>query len=439
LGILKRTHYTDQLSESISGTVILSGWVHDIKDLAKFRFIWLRDNKGIVQITIPRDRLPQLIESTNSLGREDVISVEGELVKKRVARVGQEIIPINVELVSKSVAPLPIEIAGRQETELDKRLDWRPLDLRRPSNVAIFKIQAKIIEAMENHLRDKGFLQVNTPCIIGGASEGGADIFKTDYFGDEAYLRQDPQLHRQLLMIAGFDKIFDIGPNWRAEPSHTPRHLCEHRGCAVELSFISDERDVIRVEEELVVAAIKSVSENCKAELRLLGKEVTIPQPPFPELRFPQIYDILKKFGKDIPFGEDYDRESELILARYVKEKFKSDFFFVNRFPSKVKPFYVMQVDDEPQWARSVDLIFKGLEQSSGGQREHRYEKIIERLDAKGISRESMKWFTEPFRYGAPPHGGFCIGIERFTMQLLDIQNIREATLFPRTPERLFP
>jgi aspartyl-tRNA synthetase len=311
--------------------------------------------------------------------------------------------------------------------------------LRRSENLAIFRIQAKVVEGMTEYLKKEGFLQVFTPCLLGGTSEGGADVFQVMYFNKQAYLRQDPQLHRELLILGGFDKIFDIGPSWRAELSHTPRHLCEHRGMAIELGFIKNEGDTEKVEEEMIVYVLKRVKRDCKEELELLRKKINIPKLPFPELKFPKIYEILEEFGKKISFGEDYDKESEELLAKYVKEKYQSDLFFVNRFPFKAKPFYVMRVDDEPEWARSVDLIFKGMEQSSGGQREHRYEKIIQQLREKKINVESMGWFTEHFKYGAPPMGGFCLGLERFTMQLLDIKNIKEVVLFPRTPERILP
>jgi aspartyl-tRNA synthetase len=202
---------------------------------------------------------------------------------------------------------------------------------------------------------------------------------------------------------------------------------------------MKNEQDMMRVEEDLVVAALQKVQQQNTSELSLLNQDIVIPKTPFPELRFPEIYDILQELGKDIPFGEDYDREAELLLWKYVKEKYKTDFFFVNRFPFQVKPFYVMRVDEQPIWARSVDLLYKGLELSSGGQREHRYIKIYQQLLEKQMTPESMNWFTKFFQYGVPPHGGFCIGIERLTMQLLNISNIREVCLFPRTPERFLP
>jgi aspartyl/asparaginyl-tRNA synthetase len=313
------------------------------------------------------------------------------------------------------------------------------IDLRRRENLALFQIQTKLVEGMQEYLRSNDYMQVFTPCLLGGTSEGGAEVFKVDYFGKEAFLRQDPQLHRQLCIAAGFDKIYDLGPNWRAEMSHTPRHICEHRGLAVEFGFMQDERDMMRVEEEVITAALRKVKSECGRELELLQVPLEIPNTPFPEVRFPEIYEIEKQYGKDLPFGSDLDKEAETILSKYVREKYKTDAFFINRFPFKVKPFYVMRVDEDPQWARSVDFIYRDLEQSSGGQRENRYEKIMEQLEEKNVNPAGMAWFTEPFKYAVPPHGGFCLGIERFTMSLLGKQNIRETVLFPRTPERLLP
>ena len=438
--MLKRTHYTDEIEAAKEERIVLSGWVHEIKDLARTRFIWLRDRHGIAQVTILKSSAPpEILESSENLGREDVIGVEGKLVKERVAKVGAEVSPIKIELIAKALEATPLDVSGKIESNLDARLDWRVIDLRRRENLAIFLIQSKLVEGMIEYLGRNGYLQVFTPCLLGGTSEGGAEVFKVDYFGKEAFLRQDPQLHRQLCIAAGLDRIYDLGPNWRAELSHTRWHLCEHRGVAVEFGFMNDETDMMRAEEELVVSAIQKVRSDCNRELELLQIEPEIPRTPFPEVRFPEIYEILEQYGKKLPFGSDLDKEAETLLCKFVKEKHKSDAFFVNRFPSKIKPFYVMRVDEEPQWARSVDLVYRDLEQSSGGQREHRYEKIMEQLKEKQTNPEGMKWFTEPFKFGVPPHGGFCLGVERFTMSFLGKENIRETTLFPRTPERLLP
>jgi len=438
--LLKRTHYTDEVETTKAGTVVLSGWVHDIKDLARTRFIWLRDRQGIAQVTIVKSTAtPEILESSQQLGREDVISVEGTPVTERIAKVGAEITPTKIDLIVRAQLATPLDVSGKIESNLDARLDWRVIDLRRRENLAIFQIQSKLVEGMVEYLSGKGYLQVFTPCLLGGTSEGGAEVFKVDYFGREAFLRQDPQLHRQLCIAAGFDRIYDLGPNWRAEASHTPRHLCEHRGMAVEFGFMNDETDMMRVEEELIVAAMRKVRDECSHELEILQVNPEIPSAPFPEMRFPEIYRILEEHGKKLPYGSDIDKEGETLLCEHVREKYKTDAFFINRFPFAVKPFYVMRVDDEPQWARSVDFVYKDLEQSSGGQREHRYEKIMDQLKEKGMKPETMEWFTEPFKFGVPPHGGFCLGIERFTMSFLGKENIRETTIFPRTPERLLP
>ncbi|MGA8903600.1 MAG: aspartate--tRNA(Asn) ligase [Candidatus Bathyarchaeia archaeon] len=437
---MRRTHYTDQIESAQGGKVVLAGWVHDVKDLARARFIWLRDREGVAQVTIIKaNATPEILKASETLGKEDVIAVEGTPVKERIAKVGSEITPTKIELVVKAQAAAPLDMSGKIESNLDVRLDWRVIDLRRRENLAIFQIQSKLVEGMVQYLGQKGYLQVFTPCLLGGTSEGGAEVFKLDYFGKEAFLRQDPQLHRQLCIAAGFDKIYDLGPNWRAELSHTPRHLCEHRGMAVEFGFMNDETDMMRVEEEMVVAAMRKVKDDCTRELELLQIQMEIPNTPFPEMRFPEVYRILEEYGKNIPYGSDLDKESETLLSKHVREKHKADAYFVDRYPFKVKPFYVMRVDEDPQWSRGVDLVYRDIEQSSGGQREHRYEKIMAQLREKNVNPEAMKWFTEPFKFGVPPHGGFCLGIERFTMALLKKENVKETTLFPRTPERLLP
>jgi len=434
---MRRSHNSREL---VPGEATVAGWINTIRDLGNVKFIILRDFYGIIQVTLKKGTVSEdLLRVADELGPEDVVVVRGEAVARRNAPGGIELIPQTIDVQSKSERTLPLDLSGKIESNLDVRLDWRVLDLRRPENAAIFRIENKVVEAIQLHLAGEKFIQVFTPCLLGTASESGAEVFPVVYFEREAYLRQDPQLHRQLVIASGFDKIFDLGPNWRAEPSHTPRHLCEHRAVAAEFAFMVDESDMMRAEEALVVAVFKKVTAECEDDLKRLGKSLDQPKTPFPELRFPEVYEILSHMGKDFAVGEDYDRESEQLLASYVKKEYDSEFFFVNRFPFRVKPFYVMRVDDDPMWARSVDLVYKGLEQSSGGQREHRYEKIVSQIREKGMMPENLEWFTKFFRYGVPPHGGFCLGIERLVMQMLDLGNIREATLFPRAPERLLP
>jgi len=417
---------------------LVSGWVSKVRDLGNIKFFLLRDSSGIVQVTAKKGRSPEkILKQIISLGKEDVVSVEGRAAASKQAPGGREIFPEKITPVSKSASPLPIDIGEKIETSPDKRLDWRPLDLRNPKNLAIFRIQSSLVHSMQSFLKEQEFLQVFTPCLMGTASESGADVFPVFYFKKEVYLRQDPQLHRELVIAAGFNRIYDLGPSWRAEKSHTSRHICEHRGIAPEMELEKDETDTIRLEENLVVSSLKSLKKNCSEELSLLGKKIQIPEKPFPELRFPKIYEILEKLGKKIPFGEEMDTESERLLGDWVKKKHNSEFFFINRFPYAKKPFYVMKA--EGQWARSVDMIYKGTELSSGGQREHRHSQLIKQIKEKKLSPKSLEWFTNHFKYGVPPLGGFCLGIERFTMKLLDIPNIRDAVLFPRTPDRSLP
>jgi len=441
LGDWQRTHYSKEVNPEMDNhEVIVMGWIRELRDIGKLKFIKLSDREGFIQI-IAKENIPvELMKKIESLGREDVIAVKGTVKANKEAPNGVEITPIEIKVLNISEKPLPLEIETRKTPALlDTRLDQRTLDLRKPENQAIFKIQSKLVEAMRNFLIKNRFVEVFTPCLMGASSEGGADVFAVPYFDKEAFLRQDPQLHRELLLIAGFDKIFDLGPNWRAEPSHTTYHLCEHRGLAPEIAFIKDETDTMRLEEQVIVASLKFVQENCKNELNILNMKIEIPKTSFPELRFPEIYDILKELNFKIKTGEDLNRKAEDALWKYVKEKYNNDFYFVNRFPFALKPFYVMRFDDNPKYARSVDLIYKGLEMSSGGQREHRYENLIKNIKEKKLDVKSFKWFTDSFSYGAPPMGGFCLGIERFIMKLLDLSNVREAVLFARSPERLLP
>jgi aspartyl-tRNA synthetase len=414
--------------------------VHDVRLLGGINFVLLRNRDGIIQITVPKKAVSaEVMSSVASLHPEDVITVTGLVKEAKQAKNGFEIIPDSLTVVGASATPLPLDPRGVTDANLDTRFQWRTLDLRRPESTAVFKVEDALVTGMESYLREKGFIRVFTPSILGGISEGGSEVFKIDFYGKPAFLRQDPQLHRQLAIAGGLGRVYDLGANWRAELSHTPRHISEHRTIAAEMSFLADETDTMRVEEGMIVSGIRNVIAQCAPELELLHVTVEEPKTPFPELVFPDIYEVLENLGHVLPEDEDLDRESEKLLTDYVKKQYGSDFFFVNRFPSKIKPFYVMHVDDEPRYARSVDLVYKGLELSSGGQREHRHERVVQQVREKGMDEEGLKWFTEPFRYGVPPHGGFSLGIERFAAALLNLPSIKEAALFPRDPERLQP
>ncbi len=420
--------------------VSLTGWVHDVRVLGGISFVLLRNSKGIVQVAAPKKVVSSdLSEAIAALRQEDVISCAGTVKESKASRHGFEVVPKAIVVLSKSATPLPLDPRGVTPASLDTRLQWRSLEFRRPETAAIFRIENAVVEGFEVYLRDSGFIRAFTPSILGGISEGGSEVFKIDYYGKPAFLRQDPQLHRQLTIAGGFDRVYDLGTNWRAELSHTPRHLSEHRTIAPEMAFLEDESDTMRVQEKMVIAGLEKVLERCPEELALLKLELQKPETPFPEVAFPEAYETLAKLGHKLPRNQDIDEQSQRALSQKIKDDTGSDFFFLNRFPSAAKPFYVMRVDDDPEFARSVDLVYKGLELSSGGQREHRHERLVRQIEEKGISAAGLKWFTEPFRYGVPPHGGYSFGIERFVAYLLNLSNIKEATLFPRDPETLQP
>lgn len=418
-------------------TTLVKGWVYELRNLSNMAFLLLRDFSGIVQCVVKDKRLVE------NLSLESVVEIQGKVkkaqIKAELARKDIEIEVSEMKIISKA-EELPIQVNEKAvKAELSKKLDWRSLSLRTLRAQAIFKVQAKLIEGMQEYLNSQGFLQVFTPALMGVASESGSEVFEVKHFETKAYLRQDPQLHRQLTVLGGIEKLYDIGPSWRAEKSNTVKHLTEHRTCAVEMAFIESEKDIMRLEEHVILSALEKVNKECKKELDLLRIMLKLPKLPFPEIDFPEVYEILRKMGKKIKDGETLDAESEKMLWEYVQKKYPgTEFYFVNRFPFAQKPFYVY-CDEGEKYARSTDLYYKGIEMSSGGQRENRYEKLMKNVKDKEIPVKSVEWFTKFFKYGAPTHGGFALGIERITMVLLELENIREAVLFPRDPGRLTP
>src|SRR5271157_2133928 len=316
-----------ELKSKVGEKVELFGWVHDVRVLGGIAFVLLRNTKGIVQIAAPKKAVkPELFGLIGTLRQEDVISCSGMVKESKEARLGFEVIPEEMSVISKAAAPLPLDPRGVTPAALDTRLEWRSLELRRPESNAIFRVENAVVEAFEAYLRENGFIRTFTPSILGGISEGGSEVFKVDYYGKPAFLRQDPQLHRQLTIAGGFDRIYDLGTNWRAELSHTPRHMSEHRTIAPEVAFIKDERDVMRVQEQMVAHGIRKVRDNCSDELSTLKLELEVPKVPFPELSFPEVYGTLEGMGRKLPRNEDPDEASQRALAVRVKETTGSDF-----------------------------------------------------------------------------------------------------------------
>src|SRR3990172_4089739 len=434
LDIGKRIYSSEVQQKKEGSEAIVAGWAAEVRSLGKIAFVKLRDREGILQLVSTDSKI---IDKISKISHESVLIAKGKVQASKQKAGGKELQLEEFEIISEADPKLPIDMSGKIQTDLSKRLDWRVLDLRNPQHIAIFKIQSKLVEGAIAWLTENGFTITFTPCLLGIPSESGSEMFAVPYFDKTAYLRQDPQLHRQLTVIGGVEKVADIGTSWRAEMSNTPRHLTEHRTLAVESGFIKDEYNIMKIEEGLVVAMIKKVLQECKEELKHFpSAALEVPKTPFPVLEFPEVYKILEKMGHK---EHKIDPEAERLLAKHVKEKHKSDFFFLNRFPFDEKPFYVMRNDSDKKFARSTDMIYRGVELSSGGQREHRYDKLMDNIKYKKMNPKLVEWFTQFFKYGACSHGGFCIGIERLTMQILGLDNIREAVLFPRDPQRLTP
>ena len=436
-----RTHYSSQITEELNGKKVkVAGWVYEVKDLGGIKFLWLRDREGIVQITAPKKKVNEdiftLIPKLNS---EDVIAVEGVVNFTPKAKLGFEIIPEKIEILSRADSPLPLDPTGKVKAELDTRLDNRFMDLRRPEVMAIFKIRSSVFKAVRDFFYQEGFIEIHTPKIIATATEGGTELFPMKYFERDAFLAQSPQLYKQIMMASGLDRVFEIAPIFRAEEHNTTRHLNEAWSIDAEMAFIESEDEVMGLLERLVAHAINYVREHNEKELKILDLELEEPKLPFRRITYTQALEILKDLGKEIPWGEDIDTEGEKMLGQYIKETYDEDLYFIYQYPSEAKPFYIMRYDDKPEISRAFDLEYRGVEITSGGQREHRYEKLKEQIAEKGLKVESFEFYLKAFRYGMPPHGGFGLGAERLLKQMLNLNNIREVILFPRDRKRLEP
>ncbi len=431
-----RTHYSKEISENdFNSTVTVAGWVEDIRNLGSIAFIILRDRKGTLQLTILKKKTPVLFEKIISLPRESVISVKGSCKENEKVRNGYEILPESFDVLSVAETPLPLGVVDKVEADFDTRLDNRIIDLRKPETQAIFKIRNAVLAAAHEYLRSQNFLEVHTPKIIASSSEGGTDMFKLRYFEKEAFLAQSPQLYKQSLMATGLDRVYEIAWYFRAEEHNTRRHLNESTAVDIEMAYIKDEDDVMKILENLVHAMWKRASE-CTPELEILKKTITIPKLPFVRLPYDDVVKKIQQQHSLIEWGKDLSTEDERLLGDIMKTE-GVDFYFITKYPLASKPFYTMP--DREKYSRSFDLECKGVEISSGSQRIHDVSLLIERLKACGLDPKDFDGYLKAFRYGMPPHGGFGFGIERFLMELLELSNIRECILFPRDRTRLNP
>ncbi len=429
-----RKYSSDISEEDIDREILLYGWVHEIRDLGGLVFIILRDREGFVQITLPKKVVSkEIFKYAKKIKRESVIKVVGVVKKEPKAPSGFEVIPKSIEVLNEAEVPLPLDVAEKVPAELDTRLDHRYLDLRKPRIQAIFRIRHTVFQSIRNFLCNEGFIEVNTPKIVSTATEGGTELFPISYFEREAFLNQSPQLYKQALMAAGFEKVFEIAPIFRAEEHNTVRHLNEAISIDIEMSF-TDHEGVMSLLERLISKAYEDVVEKCEKYLNWIGIKLEIPEVPFERLKYDEALEIAKNKGEDIPWGEDL---STAALKKIGEEM--EGFYYIVDWPTESKPFYAMPYKENPEISKSFDLMKGWLELASGAQRVHKYDLLVERIKQCDLNPESFGFYLECFKYGMPPHAGWGLGAERLIMSMLELKNIREAVLFPRDRHRLIP
>ena len=416
-------------------SVKIQGFVEHLRDKKSMQFLVVRDITGSIQVTIEKEKLPEIAEKVSGLLVDSVVTITGEVLKSEFVKLnGMELIPTSLEVESYSEA-LPIA----KDSSIDQKMDYRWIDLRDPKNIAIFKISTFIEKCMRDYMINCDAIEIHTPKISVQSSEGGSEVFKVDYFGQPAFLTQSPQLYKQMAMSAGFEKVFEIGPYYRAESSFTNRHATEFMGFDVEMSYIESHHDVMDLEEGLIKYVLERVSQNYGDVLEnLFNTKVVVPT-NIPRLKFKDVVEILEKEYGYKSVKNDLDQESEKLIGKYVLDKYNSEFVFVTDYPFEARAFYSMKCEEDPKYTKSFDLIWNGQEITSGAQREHRYNVLKSQIEEKGINRENMKDYLEFFKYGCPPHGGLGLGLARFFVKLLNLQTIKEVCYIFRGPNRIKP
>lgn len=418
--------------------VVYRGFLRDRRDIGKLVFLIMSDKYGEVQAIFKKGEVSdEYFNIAKKVNRESYIELRGKVQENSKAPGGMELKPEIIKVISEAESPLPIELTEKIDTGLDKRIDWRFLDMRRKKSMNVFLFQSQIVKYLNEIMYVMGYERIFSSRITGAATEGGTEYFPIMYFNKEAFLAQSPQLYKESVLLSGMDKVFEIGFVYRAEPHHTTRHLTEYVSYDVEL--VSDSMDeVLDAEEEILKRLVKKLKEKEKKVLEMFGADIKMPD-KIPRLSLKEANKILKERGVETEEG-DLTPEGEREIGRYVLEKYNSDFVFITHFPFEKKPFYIMKSKDYEKTglSESFDLLFKGLEITSGGQREHRYKERVKNIKDKGIDPESFDHLRF-FKYGMPPHGGFAIGLERLTEKILGLGNIREASLTPRDPDRLKP
>ncbi len=412
------------------------GYVSEIRNFGNLMFVIIRKGYENEQITFFKKDCPDLYDQAKDLTKESIIKVTGEKKSAEKAMNGYEVIPETFEIISSAKAPVPLDISGKIESTFDARINHRYIDLRMSEQKAIFVIRSQVYKATVDFFSKQKFINITTPKIVNCGVESGAELFKLDYFGKPAYLSQSPQIYKQMMIVSGFEKVYEIGSVFRAEKSNTTRHTTEFTGIDFEIAYIKNYKDILKITEKLLKHIIKHVNKNCQKELEILNVKIKEPK-KMPVIKMSKLKILLKEKGKILSKEEDLDTEAEKLSYEIAKEKFDSEFLFVTEYPFESRPFYHMC--SKKSITDSFDLIWKGTEIATGSQREHRVDILKKQIQEKGLKEEDLNYYIEMLEYGTPPHGGCGLGLDRIVELLLNLSNIKEAILLPRDPQRLTP
>ena len=423
-------------SKFIGKEVTAFGFVQDLRLLGKMAFIKIKDVYGVIQIVIKEEQ-KELMKKAGGLTKESYIEVRGIVIENKQSRTGIEMQPNKIEIITKA-EPVPLDTSGKIDSGSKARFDYRFLDLRTPEQAALFRIRGKVFRAVADYFDSKDFICINTPKLTVLGVESGAELFKVDYFGKPAYLSQSPQVYKQMMLSAGFNKVYEVGPVFRAEKSHTTRHLTEFTGIDLEVADIKDENDVMDYVEGLIKHIADVVRKECKDELKMLGKEVNEVK-KIPRISMKEAKEMLAKKGKNLKETDDFDAEAEKLLGEIIKKKYEGELIFVYSYPIEIRPFYHMRRNENKNLTKSFDLMWNGTEIATGAQREHRVDILAKQAGEKGLDLSKMKDYEMIFKYGIPKHGGCGLGLDRIVETMLKLENIRDVVLLPRDPERISP
>ena len=433
----------NELKNYADKEIVFEGFVDAIRDIKWVQFVVLRDNTGKVQMTIEKslESNKEMVELISTLPLESTVKVNCKVVMNPNVKLnGMELIPTKIEVTSKSENELPFNYKDLENVNLDTRLDYRFIDLRNEKNMKIFEIQSTIVRYMREYLYNHKFTEIHTPKLIGAASESGSEVFEVKYFDRKAYLAQSPQFYKQMAMASGFNRVFEVAPCFRAENSNTSRHATEFTSFDVEFSYINSFNDVMNLEAEMLAYALSKTNEEWKDDIKnIFGTEIKVPTLPFPKMALKDVYkELEERYGYVVAESEKIDltTEAEKLVYKLAQDKFDHEFMFITDYPADKRAFYHMR--DENGILQGYDLIWKGMEITSGAEREHRYDKLLASAKEKGLG-EDVKFYLEFFKYGCPPHGGFAIGVDRLTMLILGVPTIKESQFLFRGPNRLNP